>query len=68
MIGHRCHRCLWWDNEHISIGFISKIEWKPKPGFCRRRKAGAILIEQNHVGIHPIMDANEFCGEFKKEV
>jgi hypothetical protein len=65
MIGHRCKNCTWWDNTHISVKFIRELEWKPTPGFCRRRKAGVIAIEQNHVAIHPVQDADEFCGEFK---
>jgi hypothetical protein len=44
-----------------------KIEWKPMPGFCRRRKAGAIQIEKNHIGVHPVMDGEEFCGEFRED-
>ena len=52
---------------HISVQYITNIEWKPNPGFCRRRKAGVIGIEQNHVGVHPVMDADEFCGEFTGE-
>jgi len=67
MITHRCKNCLWWDNQHISVQYIVKLDWKPNPGFCRRRKSGAILIEKNHIGIHPVMDADEFCGEFKED-
>ena len=67
MITHRCKKCLWWDNTHISVQFIAPIEWKPNPGFCRRRKAGVIAIDKNHVGVHPVQDADEFCGEFKED-
>jgi len=67
MITHRCKNCLWWDNQHISVKYIVKIDWKPRPGFCRKRKPGAIAMEKNHVGIQPVMDADEFCGEFRKD-
>jgi len=67
MIGHKCHLCTWWDNQHISVRYIVELEWKPSPGFCRRRKAGVIQIERNHVAVHPVTDADEFCGEFKSE-
>jgi hypothetical protein len=67
MITHRCGKCLWWDNKHISVKHIPEIEWKPKPGFCRRRRPAAIGIGKNHVGVQPIMDADEFCGEFKED-
>lgn len=58
---------MWWDSVHVSVDYITQIEWKPNPGFCRRRKAGVIGIEKNHVGVHPVMDADEFCGEFTKD-
>jgi len=67
MISHRCHRCEWFDNTHISVKFIVPLEWKPLPGFCRRRKAGVIAIEKNHIAVHPVVDADEFCGEFKED-
>ena len=67
MITHRCKNCLWWDNEHMSINYITKIEWKPSPGFCRRRKAGATWMETTLVAVHPVTDADEFCGEFKED-
>jgi len=64
MINHRCKNCTWYDNEHISVSYIVELEWKPNPGFCRRRKAGVIGIEKNHIAVHPVVDADEFCGEF----
>ena len=67
MIGHRCKGCLWWDNQHVSVGSIAQIEWKPNPGFCRKHKPGAVLFQNNHVGIQPVMDADEFCGEFRED-
>jgi len=67
MIGYRCKDCLWWDNEHLSVTFIAMVEWKPNPGFCRKKRPGAILIEQSHIGVQPVMDADEFCGEFKED-
>ena len=67
MISHRCKNCIWWDNQHISVRYITPVEWKPNPGFCRRRKAGVVGIEKNHFGVHPVMDADEFCGEFRGE-
>jgi len=67
MITHRCKNCAWYDSEHISVSYIVKLEWKPNPGFCRRRKAGVIGIEKNHIAVHPVVDADEFCGEFREE-
>jgi hypothetical protein len=67
MITHRCKNCLWFDDQHTSVQFIPKIDWKPLPGFCRKKKPGAILIDKNHIGVQPVMDANEFCGEFRED-
>ena len=61
----KCRHCDWWDNQHISVQYIVKLEWKPNPGFCRKHKPGAILIDKNHIGVQPVMDADESCGEFR---
>jgi hypothetical protein len=68
MIVNRCRKCTWWDNTHISVSFIPKIEWKPNPGFCRRQRPAVIGIEKSHVGVQPVMDADEFCKEFGKDL
>jgi hypothetical protein len=68
MISNRCKNCLWFDNVHESVRFLPIIEWKPNPGFCRKKRPGAILIDKSHVGVQPVMDADEFCGEFKKDI
>jgi hypothetical protein len=28
---------------------------------------GVVGVEKNHVGVQPVMDADEFCGEFKED-
>jgi len=70
MISHRCKNCLWWDNQHSSVACIP-VELaeigKVKPGFCRRRKAVSLQVKQHVFGSHPVMDADEFCGEFKED-
>ena len=69
MIEHRCKKCLYWDNRECFIRYIpiSVRELKPNPGFCRRRRSAAIRIDQMFVGVHPVQDAEEFCGEYKKD-
>ena len=67
MISHRCKNCIWFDNRERFTKFLPKIEWAPNPGFCRRRKSAAIRIERAFVGVHPVHDAEEFCGEFKSD-
>jgi len=41
---------------------------KNAPGLCRKHKPGAIAIDKYYYGVQPIMDANEFCGEFREDV
>lgn len=65
MIKHRCRNCIWWDNQHLSIKSVPAIRGKKVLGFCRRRRAGSFRVGENFYGVHPVMDANEFCGEFK---
>lgn len=40
---------------------------KNVPGLCRKHKPGAIAIDKYYYGVQPIMDANEFCGEFRED-
>lgn len=65
MISARCKDCRAWDNREQFIKDLPKIPWKPNPGWCRRRRAAAIRFENVYVGVHQVMDAEEFCGEFK---
>lgn len=66
MIGHRCKNCTWWDNQHPSVERIPVELHKTVVGFCRRRRAGSLRIKNHFYGVHPVMDADEFCGEFKE--
>lgn len=67
MINHRCRKCLWWDNEHISVKSIPITTEKPNPGFCRKKIPNVVLFKEHHMGIQPVMDADEFCGNFKED-
>ena len=67
MIAHKCKKCLWWDSEHARIDYIKRVEWIPDPGVCRKHKPGAINIDGTFIGTQPIMDANDFCGEFRED-
>ena len=66
MVKHRCNNCMWWDSQHESVMLIPEVPGKSKMGFCRKHKPGALLIEQHYYGVQPVMDANEFCGEFRE--
>lgn len=67
MIKHRCKNCIWWDSVHISVTSIPITEEKQMPGFCRKKRPNVMLFKQHHFGVQPVMDAEEFCGEFKGE-
>ncbi len=68
MITHRCKKCRWWDNVHISVKSIPVTIEKPSPGFCRRRRPGVLGLKSHHFGAQPVMDADEFCGDGYKEI
>ena len=67
MIVNRCRNCMWWDNEHLSVQNIPIELGKTEPGFCRKHKPGSLRIGQHFYGVQPVTDADEFCGEFRKE-
>lgn len=67
MISYRCKNCLWWDKEHISAALIPEISGKPVPGFCRKKRPNVLGFKEHHLGVQPVMDENEFCGEYKED-
>jgi hypothetical protein len=67
MIGHRCRNCMWWDNRHPAVSNIPVEMAKVEPGFCRKHKPGAIRVGAYYFGVQPVMDADEFCGEFRAD-
>lgn len=66
MISHRCRRCIWWDNQHPSVALIPGVPGKTELGFCRKHKPGTVLLGSHYYGVQPVMDADEFCGEFRE--
>lgn len=60
MIGHRCRKCIWWDNEHPRV----KAE---NAGFCRKHKPGGEKRDGRIWGVWVLTDHNDFCGEFRGE-
>lgn len=67
VIGNRCRLCIWWDNHHPSVMAIPVELGKVQPGFCRKHKPGGLRIGHYFYGVQPVMDADEFCGEFRAE-
>lgn len=64
MIGNRCHSCLWWDCVHESIGEYRKQGF----GYCRKHKPVIYGKENRHWGGWPLVDKNDFCGEFREDI
>jgi len=67
MIDYKCIDCLWWDEHHISVKSIPVTVEKSHPGFCRKKRPNVVMYKNHHFGTQPVMDAEEFCGEFKKD-
>jgi hypothetical protein len=40
---------------------------KRSPGFCRKHKPGGLRLGHYVYGVQPVMDADEFCGEFRAD-
>jgi len=58
MIGHKCNKCIWWDNKHKNVPIIDV-------GFCRKHKPAATMKDGLYMGIWPLTDKEDFCGEFR---
>lgn len=66
----RCRTCIWWDNTHPRLQFAPEVQGIASPGFCRKHKPGAYTLvnaekEAFAIGIQPITDGDECCGEYR---
>ena len=66
MVTYRCRNCIWWDNQHPSVELVPVIPGKYAIGICRKHKPGAERVNGYYYGVQPVMDAEEFCGEFRE--
>ena len=62
MINYNCERCLWWDNQHKTIGELSDYGY----GYCRKHKPVIYSKDDRYWGSWPLVDRNDFCGEFRE--
>ena len=46
---------------------MEKIEYIPNPGICRKHKPASMNLNGVYIGMQPVMDAEEFCGEFRED-
>jgi hypothetical protein len=67
MIRHRCKICLWWDREHPRMKDLPELPGIPVPGLCRKHRPGMVVVHRVHVGVQPVMDAEDLCGEFRED-
>ena len=67
MIEHRCKDCIWWDSQHPAVKLLVPQFGKMVLGFCRKHKPVGLQVDRVLYGAQPVMDANEFCGEFRAE-
>ena len=64
MVGHRCSFCMWYDNQHESLG-----ELRENSGYCRKHKPiPALKTDGRYYGTWPIVNYLDFCGEFRPDV
>jgi len=66
-----CRRCDWWDNQHPRLRFAPEVHGIAAPGLCRKHRPGAYTLandtkETYAIGIQPIMDGDDYCGEFRE--
>lgn len=62
MIGYKCKDCLWWDHEHKRLKDLSE-----DFGYCRKHKPIVYGANGKHYGSWPLVDKDDFCGEFRKD-
>ncbi len=69
MISNRCHKCLWFDREHISLREVvnGKNAVPENFGYCRKHKPMVFSDKGRYYGGWPLVDINDFCGEFRKD-
>ena len=68
----KCGTCKWWDNTHKRIQYAPEVRGIEKPGFCRKKMPGAYTAtndskEHFAIGIQPITDAEDRCGEYREK-
>lgn len=60
MVSHRCMNCIWYDTVHESLK-----EVPDNFGYCRKHKPLIYTKDGRYYGGFPLLDKNDFCGEFR---
>lgn len=63
MIGHRCKKCIWWDDQHERLGEMQNQLY----GYCRKHRPVVWAANGRHWGGWPLVHAEDLCGEFREE-
>jgi len=66
-MSNACAKCDWWDDTHARLKTAPEIAGIGHPGLCRKHKPGAYRTGNYYVGVQPIMDAEDRCGEFREQ-
>ena len=62
MKSYRCKNCCWFDQQHRTVA-----EMLPDYGYCRKHKPIIYQLENKYWGGWPLVDVNDFCGEFRQD-
>lgn len=62
MVPFRCKNCKWFDRTHKSLK-----EFSDDYGYCRKHKPVIFRFNDKHYGEWPLVDINDFCGEFRQD-
>lgn len=62
MLSYRCKNCRWFDQEHKSLAEVPE-----NYGYCRKHKPVIYHHEGRYYGGWPLVDVDDFCGEFRKD-
>lgn len=60
---HRCVMCAWFDQQHKSLPTDL-----PNLGYCRKHKPIVYEDGKFYRGGWPLVDVDDFCGEFIADV
>lgn len=72
VVAYKCRTCIWWDNQHPRLQFAPLVHGIAAPGVCRKHKPGIYSLTNDYgeafsIGIQPITDGDECCGEYREE-
>lgn len=58
----KCSECRWFDDSHIRLNEVPGAF-----GYCRKHKPFVKARNGKFYGEWPLVDVNDYCGEFRKK-